>query len=84
MSENKNKIAAGKAMIRLNEMAAALSFNPTLLICFKKKLATSYTGIPLKPGITQRLLFCKRKDTGGNLSMMRSSFVKAWGRFVVF
>jgi hypothetical protein len=57
MSENKNNMAAGSAIIRLNVMAEALSFNPTLLICLKKNTTTSYTGIPLKPGITIVLLF---------------------------
>jgi hypothetical protein len=50
-------MAAGSAIIRLNVMAEALSFNPTLLICLKKNTTTSYTGMPLKPGITIVLLF---------------------------
>jgi hypothetical protein len=39
-------MVAGNAMIKLKEMAAALSFNPILLTCLIKKTTTSYNGIP--------------------------------------
>jgi hypothetical protein len=38
--------AAGTAIMKLKEIAFALSFNPTLLICFTKKTNASYKGTP--------------------------------------
>lgn len=82
MSEKRKSIPAGSAMIRLNDMAAALSFKPTLLICLKKKVTTSYSGNPRKPGIINALLFRDRKDTGADRIIVRCSLFKAWVRFV--
>lgn len=66
---------AGIAMIRLNDIAAALSFNPTRLIWRIKNLITSYKGTPLKPGIKICLLLRAAKATGGRFNMKRSNFV---------
>jgi len=71
-------------MIRLKDMAEALSFKPTLLIWWNRNLVTSYKGNPLKPGMISSLLFLERKDTGADRIIALSSLFKAWVRFVVY
>ena len=40
MIENKNKNPAGRAMIKLKEIAEALSYNPKVFNCLYTKLKT--------------------------------------------
>ena len=84
MSENRKSRPAGSAIIRLKDIAAALSVKPTLLTCLKKKITTSYKGNPRKPGMISALLFLERKATGADLSIVRSSLFKVWVLFVVY
>ena len=72
---NKNKNDGGIAIIKLYEIADALSVSPTVFTCFKKKAITSYNGTPSKPGKYQPLLLRITNATGGLVSMIRSSFV---------
>jgi hypothetical protein len=54
---HKNIVAAGIAIRKLNETAAALSFKPTLFIWWMKNIVTSYNGTRSKPGRMIFLLF---------------------------
>lgn len=62
-------------MIKLKEIADALSVNPETPNCFLKKRITSYRGTPSKPGNIHLLLFLIKKFIGGDVNMIRSSFV---------
>jgi hypothetical protein len=68
-------MVAGKAMIKLKEMAAALSFNPIFFTCSEKKTTTSNNGIPLNPGIIICLLFLIKKAIGGKVIIIFSNLV---------
>ena len=68
-------VAAGMAITKLNEIAAARSLRPTLMICAEKDFQTLYSGCPSQPGNTIFLLMRRVNATGGELNMMRSSFV---------
>jgi hypothetical protein len=48
--------AAGTAIIKLNDIAFALSSKPTLFTCLRKNTKASYNGTPQKPGRTICLL----------------------------
>jgi hypothetical protein len=67
----RNSRDGGKAMIKLYEMAEALSASPCVLICLRKKTITSYKGSPANPGRQHSLLFLTKKGKGGVLSMIR-------------
>jgi hypothetical protein len=56
--------AGGMVMVKLKEMADALSEKPVLLACKKKNRITSKRGIPWKPGSRIFLLFLTRNLTG--------------------
>ena len=71
-------------MIRLKEMAEALSVSPTLLICLTKKSPTSYKGNPFEPGMIRDLLIRETNAAGRDLNSMRSNLVKAGVHFVVY
>jgi hypothetical protein len=64
ISVNKNKQVGGMDMIKLKEMADALSVNPDTRNCFLKNLTTSYSGIPWKPGNTHFLLLFDKYLSG--------------------
>ena len=64
ISVNKNRQVGGMDMIKLKEMADALSVNPETLNCFLKNFITSYNGIPWKPGNTQPLLLSDKYLNG--------------------
>ena len=53
---NKKRQVGGIDMIKLKEMADALSVKPDTLSCFLKNFITSYSGIPWKPGSIHFLL----------------------------
>ena len=84
MSENKKSKPAGKAISRLNEMAAALSVKPTLFTCLKKKMTTSYKGKPLNPGIINNLLSFFKKTNGGNDNMNLSNLFNAFSLYFAY
>lgn len=56
ISVNRNKQVGGMDIMKLKEIAEALSVNPDILNCFLKNFTTSYNGIPWKPGRTHFLL----------------------------
>ena len=64
MSVNKNRQVGGMDIIKLNEIADALSVNPDTRSCFLKNLTTSYNGMPWKPGNTHFLLLSDRYLNG--------------------
>jgi hypothetical protein len=68
--------SGGIAMRKLNEMAAALSFSPTCCICFAKKLTTSNTGSPSKPGRDIAFDFRITYATGADVRKILSSLIK--------
>jgi hypothetical protein len=51
MIENKNKKEAGSAIIKLNEIAEARSYNPMVLSCVYRNLVTWYKFTLSNPGI---------------------------------
>lgn len=75
--ENRNSIAAGNAITKLKEMAAALSASPTLFTCLINSTITSNKVSPKLPSIVAFLLFETKKAIGGKLSMAFSNFVTA-------
>jgi hypothetical protein len=50
----------GMDIIKLKEMADALSVSPETRNCFLKNLITSYKGMPWNPGNTHPLLLSER------------------------
>lgn len=60
ISVNKKRQVGGMDIIKLKEMADALSVNPDILNCFLKNFTTSYKGIPWNPGNFHFLLLSDR------------------------
>ena len=83
-SVNKNKLAAGIAIKILYDMAAARTFKPSRFICRRKKINTSYSGNPLKPGKIIFLLFSLMNVTGLEVNINLSSLVKYLVLFFFF
>ena len=75
-------IAGGIAMVKLKEIAEALSVNPVFFACKKKKRTTSNKGMPWKPGRNILLLFLITKLTGTETRNLRLIRVSNWGRFI--
>lgn len=73
---NKQIQAAGIAIKKLNEIAAALSLSPTRFTCFKKNTNVSYNGTPLNPGRTICFVLYLIKLAGRDCNMRRSTFSK--------
>ena len=71
---NKNNNDGGMAMMKLYEIADALSDSPFALNCFKKKRSTSYKGTPSKPGRINVLDLFTMIDSGVFVNNMRSIF----------
>ena len=63
-------------MIKLYEIAAALSVKLGILKLLRKNSNTSYNGMPSKPEGLQCLLLCIKKYPGGVLNILRSSLFK--------
>lgn len=74
---------AGIAIIKLKDIAAALSVKPTFFTWEIKNLLTSNKGMPLKPGIKIFLLLRIAKVTGASVISFRSIFFKAITGFAV-
>ena len=75
--EKRKSIAAGSAITKLKDIAAALSASPTLFTCLINSTITSYKGSPMLPGMVILLLFVTRNAMGGKFSMAFSNFVTA-------
>jgi hypothetical protein len=65
----------GTAMRKLNDIDAALSFNPICCVCLRKKVTTSYKGIFSNPGnsilLDQRMI----GFIGGLSKIMRCNLI---------
>ncbi len=75
ISVNRNKHVGGTDIIKLYEIAAALSVRLRMLKFFVKKLITSYRLIPSNPG-GFHLLLLSTKNVGGFVFIIRSGLIK--------
>ena len=66
---------AGIAIAKSKAMDLALAFSDDLRTVLMKNWNTSYSGTPLKPGSTMRLLTLRTAVTGQDVKMMRSNLV---------